>query len=613
MLVLKNNLTNNYKFMKLFKGFSTILLAITFVLSPLGTISVSAAGVAPDLGAAATYAVFGKTGVTNDLSVTTHIWGNVGADAVNVTNLDDATQVDGVIDAGAGVEAAILTAYGALNAQAADGVQNLSGVVTVTPGVYTVGAALLNGTVTLDGAGVYIFRSDSSITVDPGAEVVMINGADACNVFWQVPTAMTIGAGAELVGTIITNTALISFGDSATLEGRALSRNAQVTLIRNQITEPICAVASTSGGTTKYGTINVVKTVINDNGGTKTVADFPLFINGGFIASGITNRFGTSNIVTYDYTVTETTDPQYTQTFSGDCDSNGIVTLNPDEAKFCIITNDDIGAPTAIPPVPPIIDVVKVPSPLSLPNGPGAVTYTYTLRNIGTVPVTDITMVGDTCSPINLATGDTNGDAKLDLNETWVYTCSTILSETHTNTIVATGWANGISATDIASARVVVGLPIIPPLIHVTKSPSPLTLPAGGGMVTYTEKITNPGAVALSNVRLTDDKCSPMKYISGDTNNDAKLDTTETWTYTCSTKLVKTTTNTAVAVGEANGLTVRDFALATVVVASVVPSLPNTGTSAGGTLLWSIIIATGFLVLSSVALTAVLRKNQLNN
>ncbi|KKT13748.1 MAG: Outer membrane autotransporter barrel [Candidatus Falkowbacteria bacterium GW2011_GWF2_43_32] len=599
--------------MKLFKGFSTILLAITFVLSPLGTISVSAAGVAPDLGAAATYAVFGKTGVTNDLSVTTHIWGNVGADAVNVTNLDDATQVDGVIDAGAGVEAAILTAYGALNAQAADGVQNLSGVVTVTPGVYTVGAALLNGTVTLDGAGVYIFRSDSSITVDPGAEVVMINGADACNVFWQVPTAMTIGAGAELVGTIITNTALISFGDSATLEGRALSRNAQVTLIRNQITEPICAVASTSGGTTKYGTINVVKTVINDNGGTKTVADFPLFINGGFIASGITNRFGTSNIVTYDYTVTETTDPQYTQTFSGDCDSNGIVTLNPDEAKFCIITNDDIGAPTAIPPVPPIIDVVKVPSPLSLPNGPGAVTYTYTLRNIGTVPVTDITMVGDTCSPINLATGDTNGDAKLDLNETWVYTCSTILSETHTNTIVATGWANGISATDIASARVVVGLPIIPPLIHVTKSPSPLTLPAGGGMVTYTEKITNPGAVALSNVRLTDDKCSPMKYISGDTNNDAKLDTTETWTYTCSTKLVKTTTNTAVAVGEANGLTVRDFALATVVVASVVPSLPNTGTSAGGTLLWSIIIATGFLVLSSVALTAVLRKNQLNN
>jgi uncharacterized repeat protein (TIGR01451 family) len=594
--------------MKKIKLFSTLALVAAFVLSLAGPISVSAAGTAPSLGAAETYAVFGKAGVTNDLSATTHIWGNVGADAINVTNLDDATQVDGTISAGAGVEAAILTAYGALNSQAADAALSLTGVVTVTPGVYTVGAALLNGTVTLDGAGVYIFRSDSSITVSPGAQVLLTNGADACNVFWQVPTAMTIGAGATMVGTIITNTAEITLGDSATLQGRALSRNSQVTLIRNQITEPICVAASTGGSTTKYGTINVVKTVINDNGGTKTVSDFPLFVNDGFVASGITNRFGASNIVTYDYTVTETADPKYATTFSGDCDSNGIVTLNPDENKFCIITNDDIGAPLAILPVPPIIDIVKVPSPLSLPAGPGAVAYTYTLRNIGTVPVTDITLVGDTCGSITLASGDINNDAKLDVSETWTYTCSTILLETHTNTVVATGWANGISATDIASATVVVGLPIVPPLIHVTKSPSRLTLPAGGGMVTYTEKITNPGTVALSNVRIADDKCSPLKYISGDLNNDSKLDPSETWTYTCQTNLTKTTANTAVAIGEANGITVRDFAIATVVVAAIVPALPDTGATAGGNLPWAIFISLGILSLVSVALVIGLKK-----
>jgi uncharacterized repeat protein (TIGR01451 family) len=130
---------------------------------------------------------------------------------------------------------------------------------------------------------------------------------------------------------------------------------------------------------------------------------------------------------------------------------------------------------------------------------------------------------------------------------------------------------------DIASATVVVGTPVVPPLIHVTKVPSPLTLPAGGGAVTFTEKITNPGTVALSNVILTDDKCSPMAFISGDADADGFLDPTETWTYTCSSNLTKTTTNTARASGEANGLTVRDLAVATVVVASAVPALPNTG------------------------------------
>lgn len=64
-----------------------------------------------------------------------------------------------------------------------------------------------------------------------------------------------------------------------------------------------------------------------------------------------------------------------------------------------------------------------------------------------------------------------------------------------------------------------------------------------------------------------------MKYISGDKNSNSKLDITETWTYTCRTKLTATTTNTATASGEANGMTVRDFAIATVVAAPGVTNL----------------------------------------
>jgi len=342
----------------------------------------------------------------------------------------------------------------------------------------------------------------------------------------------------------------------------------------------------------------VNKIVVNDNSRNKVIADFPLFIDGGSVTSGVAS---TTTIGLH--TISETSDSGYTSVIGGDCAADGTITLALGDVKTCTITNDDIatssggsGGSLYYAPVPPLIDVVKVPSPLALPDGSGLVKYTYTLSNIGTVPVNNVTMVGDTCSPITLISGDANADAKLDVNETWVYTCSTTITKTHTNIVTVTGWANGISATDIANATVIVGIPVVPPLIHVTKVPNPLVLSAGGGTVTYTNKVTNPGTVALSNVRLTDDKCGPVKYISGDANGNSKLDTTETWTYTCQTNHTKTTANTVTASGEANGLTARDFALATVVVTNV-PKLPSTGLPPHNNIPWNIIVPTGIFAI----------------
>ncbi|MCX6795023.1 MAG: ice-binding family protein [Candidatus Falkowbacteria bacterium] len=572
--------------MKKLKKIAIAVLVVAFIIGLSGPVTVQAVTTAPALGAAVGYSVYSDAGITNT-GAGTHVWGNVGDNNVGRggPNALIAGQVTGVIDDGTGIATdAFTTAYNFLDLGSQTPITplNLNGDNTVTPGVYTVGATALTGTLTLNGAGVYIFRSDSSISVSGAGTMSLIGGATACNVFWQILTSMTISNAAHIEGTIIAKTGNITFVSGASLKGRALAHT-EITMDNNQITEPTCAVIPPAESRTpRTGTINVVKTVINDNGGTKTVADFPLFVSGTLVVSGITNTFRAPAGM---YTVTETTNSNYTRTFSGDCDANGDLNLVPGDNKFCIITNNDIGAPVITPPVPPLIDVVKVPNPLALPDGPGSVEYTYTLRNIGTVPVTNVTMVGDTCRPIVLASGDTNADAKLDVTET------------------------GLSATDIASAHVVVGLPIVPPLIHVTKIPSPLTLLAGGGTVTYTEKITNPGTVALSNVRLSDDKCSPMKYISGDIDSDSKLDVTETWTYTCKTKLTTTTTNTAVATGEANGLTARDFAIATVVVAAVVPTLPNTGLGAGTTL-GSIIMLAGVLALISASLVIALKKSK---
>ena len=541
---------------------------ICFMLIVFG-LKLAKAATTPSLGAAATYGVLAGSYINGSSGTTVN--GDVGfatgspvAPAGIHTNYGSGgpystagTDQGSALTALASQTCTFAFAAGAVDLST-DATHGTAGIYT--PGIYCIsGAMSVGGPITLVGSGTYIFRSVGALTSAPNA-VVTLSGASPCNVFWTPTGATTLAANTIFAGTIISNSG-ITLSSNNTLTGRALAFGGTVTTDTDSITVPVCTA-----------TINVVKTVVNDSGGVKTVSDFPLFVNGGLVASGATNSFAAPGA----YNVTETYDSTaYAQSFSGDCDSSGHINLSPGDNMFCIITNDDIGVPV-VPPVPPLIDLVKVPSPLALPGGPGSVTYTYTLRNIGTVPATNITLSGDSCSPINLVSGDTNSDSVLDVSETWVYTCTTTLSATHTNTVVATALANGITATDIASATVIVGAPVVPPLIHVTKIPSSLTLLYGGGTVTYTESVTNPGTAALSNINLSDDKCSPLNYVSGDTNGDSKLDPAETWVYTCRTNLSETTTNTAQVSGQANGLTARDFAFATVVVATV-PKLPNAG------------------------------------
>jgi hypothetical protein len=193
--------------------------------------------------------------------------------------------------------------------------------------------------------------------------------------------------------------------------------------------------------------------------------------------------------------------------------------------------------------------------------------------------MSNVTVTDDKCAPVNFISGDINNDSKLNVNETWKYRCTATVLQTTANTATATGQANGFTAIDTANAMVVVGVPIIPPLIHVVKKPSVFLLPAGGGAVTYTYTVTNPGTAPLSNVTITDDKCTglPGRVVGhpGDLNKNDLLESNESWSFTCQTNLTQTTTNTGVAYGTANGLIATDFSLATVAVTP--PKLPKTG------------------------------------
>lgn len=124
------------------------------------------------------------------------------------------------------------------------------------------------------------------------------------------------------------------------------------------------------------------------------------------------------------------------------------------------------------------------------------------------------------------------------------------------------------------------GLPPCPPTstaaIHIAKTAVPLTLPAGGGSVTYTYAVTNPGTVPLAGITVLDDKCAPVTFAGGDTNSNTALDVGETWTYTCTMTVTAATTNTATATGkDATGRPATATATATVTVSTTPGCLPG--------------------------------------
>ncbi|MBW3536203.1 MAG: DUF11 domain-containing protein [Actinobacteria bacterium] len=86
----------------------------------------------------------------------------------------------------------------------------------------------------------------------------------------------------------------------------------------------------------------------------------------------------------------------------------------------------------------------------------------------------------------------------------------------------------GTGLLDTAMATV----EVTDPRIAIDKSADPASA-TPGRTVTYTYVVTNPGGGALRDVRVSDDKCSPVTFAGGDADGDRLLDVRETWTYRC--------------------------------------------------------------------------------
>lgn len=278
----------------------------------------------------------------------------------------------------------------------------------------------------------------------------------------------------------------------------------------------------------------------------------------------------------------------------------------------------------------PLIGITSVPDPLALPRGSGSVTYRYAVKNfLEELPLTNIQVTDDKCGPVQFTEGDDNNNSELDSDETWRYSCTVKISETTQSIATVIGTVNNIITTHKAYTTVVVGLDIPPPLVsivNITKIAYPLALPVEGGSINFTYKVNNPGIVPLSNVAVTDNKCSNMSSKLGDTNGNNLLDTNEVWIYTCKMFLKETTTNTATVVAFSNGFKAIGETTITVKVEPVAlpeagsvpdlpaqpsPSFPETGTNSNFKIIvWAILAGilaglTSFFFLNRMSRTGV--------
>jgi hypothetical protein len=221
---------------------SILSLALAALVILAWPASALAATLVP-LGTAGNYAVLASATVTN--TGPSWITGQIGlSPGTSVTGFPPGTSGHQDIANSAALQAKIDLTAAYNNAAGQTPFTTLSGDLggrTLVAGTYRSTGAL-TGTLVLDGGGittgVWIFQMPSTLITASSSRVTLINGAQPCDVFWQVGSSATLGTATTFVGNILANTS-ITMTTGATLNGRALAGaiapSGAVTLDTNRI------------------------------------------------------------------------------------------------------------------------------------------------------------------------------------------------------------------------------------------------------------------------------------------------------------------------------------------------------------------------------------------
>ncbi len=268
----------------------TLLMLMTLLVQPIAAVSPTTVS----LGTAAPFALLSGSGITN--VPTSTIGGDVGTSPASgaaitgpscaevtgtIYTVDDAGPGCRVVDEGLLTTAknALTDAYDNAAGRTPDttysGADNQLGGEVLVAGIYRFGGATtanLIGNLELNGSAddVWIFQATSTLVTAASSSITFSGGAQACNVFWQVGSAATLGASSSFAGTILAHDD-ISLDSEVTVDGRLLAGGqanhaGAITLIMDTIIRSDCeaspgATATAGpGATATFGPAGTVST-----------------------------------------------------------------------------------------------------------------------------------------------------------------------------------------------------------------------------------------------------------------------------------------------------------------------------------------------------------------
>ena len=230
-----------------------LLSLLTFGLTPVRALT----NPVPTMGTTAiTFAVLGASTVTNTGSSVVN--GNLGVSPGSaVTGFPPGIVTNGTIHVTDATAATALaeatTTFNNAGLQPCDQTltgQDLGGL-TLTAKVYCFAStASLTGPLplTLSGPGIFVFKIGTALDAASGSQVIAINGADPCTIFWQVGSAATLNTASSFIGNILAGTSINLF-TGATSNGGLYALTAAVTLQSNAVqvcSAPLVPPTSTS-------------------------------------------------------------------------------------------------------------------------------------------------------------------------------------------------------------------------------------------------------------------------------------------------------------------------------------------------------------------------------
>jgi hypothetical protein len=231
---------------------------------------------APVLGTSSGFVLFTVEGAFGNTGAITYLTGDIGTNAGALTGFPPGTVAGQMYVADAVSEQAaldVISAYNHFFTLSCDSIiaTTLGSGQTLKPFVYCMGAAsILIGNLTLDGEGnpdaVFIFKIDGAFSTSVHSNIILINSASLCNVYWQVNGKIDMGDSTVFYGTIIA-TGAINILEGSSLMGRGFSTAGAIALNNNIVSNgmPVASVISADGAVTFFTGDSVV--LSGNNGG----------------------------------------------------------------------------------------------------------------------------------------------------------------------------------------------------------------------------------------------------------------------------------------------------------------------------------------------------------